>query len=101
MRRNMLNSAGLCSKHVVIEQCAPGFACGRRQRSKVEYRVDEAVECRFGCSRGASRSPPPVVDQQVKRLERLNMMPPQWRNEDRIAGSEFGGHRSRQRLFKP
>ena len=58
-----------------------------REHQRVHRRVHER-----------RRLAPPVVHQHVERVERLDVMPPHARNEDRIARAELRDLRVLQRL---
>jgi hypothetical protein len=44
----------------------------------------------MGVSMKAGRGVPPVVDQHVERVERLDLVPPQGRVDQHVAGLELG-----------
>ena len=76
MSRDMLCDNGLRPEYVVIEHCSPRLARGGRQRSKIQHSVNQSVKGRVGSGRCTARGVPPVVDQQVERLQRLDVVPP-------------------------
>ena len=84
----------------MIEECPPGLAGGGRERAQIEQGVNQGIEP-AGAAEGRSRQGvPPVVDQHVEGVKRLDVMPPQRWYEDGIPRCEFGAHRGLQCLAK-
>ena len=79
-------------EHILLEELAPRRPHRGRQRPKIQYGVGEAVEPGSAPDFGSLDAVPPIVDQKVERLERLDVMPPKSRDEDRVPGIQLGGH---------
>src|ERR1700686_428467 len=95
---DVVRGCALGSEHVVREQRAPCGARRRRQRSQVKDRMQQTVEPGITAGRIAAPRVPPVVDQQIERLQRLDVVPPERGDEYGIARSELHGPAGRERL---
>src|SRR6185312_10344617 len=88
----------IASANEMLEQRSPRLPRGRWQPAQIEDRMQQSVESRITGHWIAAPRRPPVVDQQIEGFERFDVMPPQRRNEYRIAGCQLCRHRSRKRL---
>src|ERR1700683_4882261 len=98
MSRDVAGDLALVAEHVVLEQGAPRRAGLERKRAQVEDRHQQAIEARVRANRGAALHVPPVVDEQVERLERLDVVPPEGRYIQGVARAELGAVRGGERL---
>ena len=64
----------------------------------LKHRVQQRVERGIRERAVALRIMPPVIHQHIEGFKRLNVVPPQRGNENRIAGAKFGRLGGRQRL---
>src|SRR3954452_114597 len=74
------------AKHVVIEHETPCATLRLRKLTNGKQSMHERFE---GRARPRLRVVPPVVDEDVEHIERLDVMPPQMRHEDRITRLEL------------
>ena len=84
--RDMFGRIRLRSEHIVLEQRPPGLACRRAAARAGSGWRESGCRTPTRLQSPHPACPPPVVDQQVERLERFDVMPPQRRYEDRIPG---------------
>ena len=95
-------SASLRVEDVVVEQAGPGVPEFGRHRPDVQQAVEEAVHRRRRPLDRPERAAPPVVDENIERtVERLHVVPPQCRNEKRIAGSKLSDAGRGERILEP
>src|SRR5690606_22410922 len=81
LRRKVHQRVAVLLKDVMIEHDAPGIPLRGRQIAQREYRMQERVERRVAVH---ARRVPPIIDQHVETLERLDVMPPEIRDVERI-----------------
>src|SRR5215472_71323 len=99
LRGNVCAHLRLRTEHVMLEQRPPRLAHRWRQLTDVENRVQQAVVTGDTAECCAARVPP-VVYEHVEGIERFDVVPPERRNEERVAGPELGGARVCERLAK-
>src|SRR5690242_8305496 len=101
MRRDVTGDLRLVgAKYVVLEQRTPRSSRGRRQVPDIQNAVNQSIEARIGTHRDAGHSVPPVIDQHIEGLERLDVMPPQRRNENSIARRQLRSQSSGERYME-
>ena len=85
------------AKHIMIEEGPPGVAFLGRPFGDRDHRQHHRD---IMCVRPLHEGIPPIIDEEVRRLGRLNLVPPQLRKIDRIDGQEFGDQRLIPYLFE-
>src|SRR5688572_6167356 len=85
-------------EYEVPEERVPRGALLRARVLEGLDRLVQGAERRRGGGGRVGRSLPPVVHQHVEALERLDVVPPQWRDVDRVARPQLGNLRCGKRL---
>ena len=85
------------AEHVIVEQRAPRILLVRRPVAEADQAVQQRGHRRVDEGGGGV---PPVIDHGVERVERLDLMPPQGRVDQRVARFKIGDFTDRHRLGK-
>lgn len=89
-RRYVIAEGSIGSENIVLECRSPASTHLRRHSAQGEHAMQQAVEDRTRSDRLAGDRVPPVIDQHVATGERLDLVPPQRRDIERVAWLELG-----------
>src|SRR5215469_5463860 len=86
------------SENIMLECGTPASTHLRRHSTQGEHAMQQTVEDRTRSNRLAGDRVPPIIDQHVATGERLDLVPPQRRDIERVAWLELSHLRMLQGL---
>lgn len=100
MWRDMRSQILVFIEYIMLEDGGPGLPISWRTPLQINQRQHQAVKPGVDRIRGTDRTAPPIIDQDIACLQRLDMMPPQRWYVERIARLQFSRLSCLQRIFK-